>query len=488
MKVNDYYKTLSVYQTHSTIIDREFSSFINLRSIGACQQSGDLASSFRRTYGDDLYEEMRKDLLNYWYFSNTPGIDKNTGMLYFLNTQSFSTRDTFSQINKRINSENDSSTQSIFSNSYPNAVRWTNGVGDYIIERPPFQTTVSFKSGRANSTKNAKNYTIWVPWTVTYLSIDPKRSSYKVKLFLNDGPLTSLDDTVIHPFYYNLYGDATLCLSESYQMLQSYVNNNSAFDISSIYNFIINDYFSGGWNLDLGMNPGSVSLNTEISKIYYNCKKPKWALEQGYIKKIPASGRISMQAHNEIYLKHLSTLSLQQMLEYVTDYKSKFTFDLDSNTDRNYGCTSVSHILNKVEFQGNYSADQIHMQEFFARHCYGYVSTFQMLTFTSEAMNFINNHYSHYPDLSINDFVKQNLIDPLYLLIRSKYYSQYSALLQVSKDDAITYNYHYITEKESPLTYVEVGYDDSISNFTFTLKDISEYKYSDIVKILQPTQ
>lgn len=155
---------------------------------------------------------------------------------------------------------------STFGELYPIAVRYTNGHSVWIIERPPFQATITYKSaGSSTSTASSKTFDIWMPWTVMLVSMNPKSSFYEAYLYFNDGPINSLDDIAVPCFFPNMYGDGKMCLNQTSVLLQQHLAEIDSFDINTIYNFLINDYMSGGWNLDLGIQNFDSIANTNSS-------------------------------------------------------------------------------------------------------------------------------------------------------------------------------------------------------------------------------
>lgn len=225
-----------------------------------------------------------------------------------------------------------------FKELYPIAVRWTNNKDLWLVERPPFRATITYRNSRSH-TSVVKNYTfdIWVPWTLMMLSIDPERSNYVTWLYFNDGPLNSIDDVVIPCFYPNMYNDARMCLNQSSVQLQQHLAEVNKFDLRTIYNFVINDYMSGGWNYDLGIgvfdaiiskaahkNPTDHSRK-HLSSVYDDITKKYTYLQNS--KKVLS------------FLKYFSHLSLEQVMNIVTASKKCHPFvisDIVNNCNASY--------------------------------------------------------------------------------------------------------------------------------------------------------
>lgn len=215
-----------------------------------------------------------------------------------LTTQAFSTKTTFED----------------FNDLYPIAVRWTNNKDLWLIERPPFQATVTFKNSRSNgTTQKVHTFNIWVPWTLMFLQSEPQKSSYNAWLYFNDGPLNSIDDNFIPCFYPNMYNDARMCLNQTVVLLQQHLAELNKFDIKTIYNFIINDYMSGGWNLDLG-----------ISIFELIAAKGQSSIKSAYEK--ITDGYTNHRANKKVlsFLKHFSTLDLNQVMTLVSEAKKMY--------------------------------------------------------------------------------------------------------------------------------------------------------------------
>ena len=83
---------------------------------------------------------------------------------------------------------------------YPMAVRYISEKNTYVIERPPFQLEVDFRMGGAHSGHpKMPPVKIWIPWTVMIFKADSfvTGSFSDVQLFLNSGPIDSLDNYLV---------------------------------------------------------------------------------------------------------------------------------------------------------------------------------------------------------------------------------------------------------------------------------------------------
>lgn len=215
-----------------------------------------------------------------------------------------------------------------FNDLYPIAVRYTDNKNIWLIERPPFKATVTFKNNSSNQpSKKDYIFDIWVPWTLMLLHVIPEESYYNGYLYFNDGPLTSSKDSFIPCIYPNMYVDGRMCLNETSLLLQQHLSSTESFDISTIYNFIINDYMSGGWNVDLGVGyfqtqaprlvkeDDSTFASSTYKAITYGDKSNKIPSS------VTAYGRISHKRYTLNFLKYFSSLSLQEVTSIITDFK-----------------------------------------------------------------------------------------------------------------------------------------------------------------------
>lgn len=141
---------------------------------------------------------------------------------------------------------------------FPVAVRVINN-DTYVIERPPFKTSVRLSLKRAYQSKHLKDSPvlceIWIPWTVSILKLkDENINRPSMKLYYNDGPLSSLDELLSPSWTPNMHGGGEMCLGDTFINFETEVSsgNLNPENVQEVYNYLINDYFNGGWNMDLG--------------------------------------------------------------------------------------------------------------------------------------------------------------------------------------------------------------------------------------------
>ena len=148
------------------------------------------------------------------------------------------------------------SAESLFSKPLPIAVRALSA-NTYMIERPPFKTNVRLSFSRANRVKQEANSfcEIWIPWTVSFLTLNPlDESCPSLRMYYNDGPVTSLDDILTPAWTANIHSSNEICFGSTVDAWYEAIGNKTINknNVNDVYNFLINEYFSGGWNLDLG--------------------------------------------------------------------------------------------------------------------------------------------------------------------------------------------------------------------------------------------
>lgn len=210
-----------------------------------------------------------------------------------------------------------------FNTLLPIAVRYTDNRRIWLIERPPFKANIQYKTSRASSHSKTIETSIWMPWTQMLLISDPKMSEYKPYLFFSDAPINSLDDLAIPCFYFNMYADGSMCLASSYTMLQQHLSSTESFDVATIYNFILNDYMTGGWNADLSLNvfDSICSYSKSAREIRKKCTKGD--PEKNIKTATTPTGRISLNKYYNNFFNYFSSMDLPEVLSTITSMKSE---------------------------------------------------------------------------------------------------------------------------------------------------------------------
>jgi hypothetical protein len=234
--------------------------------------------------------------------------------------------------------------RSYFNELAPIAVRYTNGTNLWLIERPPFEATITYKATRSSSDGKTKEYKIWMPWTVMLVETVPENSYFNASLFFNDGPITSLDDLAIPCMFPNMYGDGHMCLNQTSTMLQQHLAANNSYDIATIYNFLINDYMSGGWNTDLGIQVFDSYRNFGdlIKNVYKTITRGIDGDKRFTPSFSPITGRVSFKKYIANFLNYFSHAPMGELMNIITEVKQHIS---DSS---NHGYQSRAKTFNQI--------------------------------------------------------------------------------------------------------------------------------------------
>lgn len=212
-------------------------------------------------------------------------------------------------------------------NPYPLAIRYMdhdNGV--YIVERPPFQTEIdySFKKNVLRKQIPAlQGRKIWIPWTVSVITMGSSIQSYNHRIFVANGPLNSLDDTVMNTVLPNLFSDSRICFGDSsFHLLQRIDRGEIQYNIANVFTYMFNEYFQN-WNPDLCYHTQTVHTALKEMGVFDKIRSMK-------IKKLPKnfddfhSWYISAGKFWFYFLYTMSFLSYEETMEF---YKKISTFD-----------------------------------------------------------------------------------------------------------------------------------------------------------------
>lgn len=260
-----------------------------------------------------------------------------------------------------------SNSQTSFDNFFPIAVRYTDNKNVWLIERPPFLATITYKNSRSSYNGKEYSYSVWMPWTVMLLSMSPQTSNYSASLFFNDGPITSLEDKAIPCFFPNMYSNGKMCLNQTTVMLQQHLAQVNSYDPATIYNFIINDYMSGGWNSDLG-----VQAFDRILMFSQKAKDAKSIIINGnhedkknYPSSTTPSGRISDKKYIPNFLNYFSKSSLDEITSIISEVKQsaqdRYYPSYSSVINEAITASSTSHPFYEL-FQTNSSVNRIYIK------------------------------------------------------------------------------------------------------------------------------
>lgn len=139
------------------------------------------------------------------------------------------------------------------SSPYPIAVRYIHQNGAHFIERYPFKTQVTFSdSNRKPYITESENISIWIPWTISEMN----QNHFGMKIYYSSKSLSSMSDLYVSGAMPNAYIAGNICWGTSLANLPTIFNEDSqpsfSTNIKSAFSILFNEYFSGGWNTDLG--------------------------------------------------------------------------------------------------------------------------------------------------------------------------------------------------------------------------------------------
>jgi hypothetical protein len=200
----------------------------------------------------------------------------------------------------------------------------------YVIERPPFKTSVRLTGARAARVKKEASILceVWIPWTVSILTM-PTEDNHgpSLKMFYNDGPLSSLEDLLITPWTPNFHYSGEICLGQTSSNFMDAVahNNVNPNSVTEVYHYLVNDYFNGGWNLDLGGGLISTLCNYSIGKFTNNILQDPDLHARAKQRKIKFKDTTQIRARESTRIKNAyitwSLLDLSEVLNAVTLYR-----------------------------------------------------------------------------------------------------------------------------------------------------------------------
>ena len=219
----------------------------------------------------------------------------------------------------------------------------------YVIERPPFKTSVRLTGARAARVKKEASVLceIWIPWTVSVLTMPTESSGYpSLRMFYNDGPLSSMEDPLITPWTANFHYSGEICLGQTSANFMDAVANNiiDPLSVTQVYHYLVNDYFNGGWNLDLGGGIISTLCNQSIGKFTNNILEDSDLSARAKQQKVQIRDTKQVRAREATKIKNAyitwSLLDLSEVLNAVKlcknntnikVYKITDVFDQDEN-------------------------------------------------------------------------------------------------------------------------------------------------------------
>ncbi len=217
----------------------------------------------------------------------------------------------------------------------------------YVIERPPFKTNVRLSIHRAYQSKKKNESPIlcevWIPWTVSILRLNnPETGFPSMKMYYNNEPLSSLDDLLCPAWTPNIHGhNNEMCLGETSYNFAKQVESGSLnpTNVQEVYNYIINDYFNGGWNMDLGAGLIQSLCNRNIGKLTRHLSDSPELVSRAKDKKIKIK-RTDDNSRKSTFIKNnyinWSLLTLNEVLHAVEINKKYYNeYEIKNNTLNN---------------------------------------------------------------------------------------------------------------------------------------------------------
>lgn len=209
-----------------------------------------------------------------------------------------------------------------------------------VFERPPFKTSVRMSMKRARLSQHKEAFSlcdIWIPWTVwvVHFNEQDKLTNPDIKLYFNDKPIQNLDDVLSPAFTPNLFIDNRVCWGQTIQLWQKYKNEkNNKVSIAEFFSYFINDYFSGGWNLDLHNGNLLKLCNFNISMFRKNPFKDPVLMDRASKNKVKLKDTKTIKTEGS-QLKNIflnwSLLELDEVINAVSLFKETFLSSHDSN-------------------------------------------------------------------------------------------------------------------------------------------------------------
>ena len=285
----------------------------------------------------------------------------------------------------------------------------------YLIERPPFQVSIDFSSSKSYNIrkpiKAIQDKIMWVPWTVTMIVFDSSQTTIQFFLYFNDGPMDSLQDSLVPSFLPNSSGGSICLGNDTAPALATYKNTGS---ITELYNYFFNSYFAG-WNCDL-MNdiPNYEYLIKQLNLVdrikQVSGQKAAKIFEKPYMYN-------TKNIYNRMFLL-LSHMTLPEVISYISECKKT----------RRISGNYFTHYINHQDHPNIPEHTEYHYRPF-----YSYVT--QALSLAGSS-----NHTSHKRiRLLINNYKEEFIFDypsNPYLI-----YLLYKLHLESIENDSSTLNY-----------------------------------------------
>lgn len=253
---------------------------------------------------------------------------------------------------------------------YPIATRYIDSSGNYYIERPPFQVDIDYKIGGASSRtkRRVTDKKIWVPWTLFIFNPDNMGNA---RMLFSHKSLTHESDVYVTGYLPNLYSDGNICYSNSLNTIPD-IDPNTKLSIAQVYALMINEYFAGSWNADLGNTwqsiytyyyslitkhyPDDAHLYPQMTRLFCPSNETIKSVfsPKSSVYKIFNSPQLANRTNHITYLDYmyfheyiltmLTTFSLQDILALVEEVSGVYTNFIDP--EHKYHSNLLSRIDN----------------------------------------------------------------------------------------------------------------------------------------------
>lgn len=287
----------------------------------------------------------------------------------------FETVQQSSSIQKSLNNNN----LSILKKIFPTATRFITEDGSVIIERPPFRHTIDFtpvKASKVNkkSSKKIEPITVWVPWTVYKMNIN-KQGHFTLTIHFNDSSISSLNDHIFPCIFPNVFSGGLICFGTESAYNSDFVEKsikNDTYSYKELFNYIISNYYSGGWNTDILPNTHEIPMfmmfqsydrikaldNPKALELYSkamakcNPVKHKDNYVAMYLNALNIWSVYSLEELLYLFKHCVDTISLRQMVSL----SSLVNVTVDPRSFRHYGSNEIDDQLRKMMIKPNYHA------------------------------------------------------------------------------------------------------------------------------------
>jgi len=211
---------------------------------------------------------------------------------------------------------------------YPIAVRYADiDRNVFLVERPPFKIPIDFyvsKKYNAKVPSYLRGRSIWIPWSLFAVNLNNDLDQIHTGLYYNNKSIDSLDEVVVRAYTPNIFMDARICFGNTFHSFLQRINSGDLkYDISSVYNYLFNDYFHQ-WNLDISPSITSWCFewmqDHDIFDRIKNTEYPKKVHKHFY----KFNYWLRYRALSWPFILYsLSFLSFEESMQFLCDYKDR---------------------------------------------------------------------------------------------------------------------------------------------------------------------